>query len=117
MGGRGWLSRGDELDVLLTLIDAFETKQYPIAPPDPVEAIKFRMEQKGLTPDDMVPYLGKSRQVADILNRKRKLTLSMIHNLPPGSADTAGNPDSGLPLINAQQDTNCKTLDQHDNED
>ena len=66
---------GDEQEVLLTLIDAFETKQYPIAPPDPVEAIKFRMEQKGLTPDDMVPYLGKSRQVADILNRKRIISV------------------------------------------
>lgn len=84
MGAEVGSVEGDELDVLLTLIDAFETKQYPIAPPDPVEAIKFRMEQKGLTPDDMVPYLGKSRQVADILNRKRKLTLSMIRNLHQG---------------------------------
>jgi len=55
-----------------------------MAQPDPVEAIKFMMEQQGLTPGDMVRYLGKSRQVADILNRKRKLTLSMIRNLPGG---------------------------------
>ena len=75
---------GDELDVLVTLIVAFETKQYPMAQPDPVEAIKFMMEQQGLTPGDMVRYLGKSRQVADILNRKRKLTLSMIRNLHQG---------------------------------
>ncbi|MGY6511999.1 helix-turn-helix domain-containing protein [Vibrio parahaemolyticus] len=75
---------GDELDVLVTLIVAFETKQYPMAQPDPVEAIKFMMEQQGLTPGDMVRYLGKSSQVADILNRKRKLTLSMIRNLHQG---------------------------------
>jgi HTH-type transcriptional regulator/antitoxin HigA len=76
--------QGDELDVLATLVEVYEAKHYPIAPPNPVEAIKFRMEQQGLTPEDMVVYLGHRSRVTDILNRKRKLTLRMIRNLANG---------------------------------
>ena len=72
---------GDELDVLVTLIEAFETKQYPMAQPDPVEAIKFRMEQSGLSVKDLEPLIGKSNRVYEVLNRKRPLTLAMIRRL------------------------------------
>ncbi len=69
---------GDELDLLVTLVESYEMKRYPIAPPDPVDAIKFRMEQMGMTNTDMVKYLGSQSRVSEILNRKRKLTLGMI---------------------------------------
>lgn len=72
---------GDELDLLVTLVEAYEMKHYPIAPPDPIDAIKFRMEQLGMTPADMVQYLGSQSRVSEILNRKRQLTLSMIKTL------------------------------------
>jgi HTH-type transcriptional regulator/antitoxin HigA len=70
---------GDELDLLVTLVEAYEMRYYPILPPDPIDAIKFRMEQMGLTQSDMVKYLGS--QSSEILNRKRKLNLSMIKAL------------------------------------
>ncbi len=69
---------GDEFDLLITLIEAWEIKHYPIAPPDPVDAIKFRMEQMNLTNADMQRYLGSQSRVSEILNRKRSLTLNMI---------------------------------------
>src|ERR671912_682451 len=69
---------GDRLDVLATLIDAYESRHHPIDPPDPIEAIKFRMEQQGLTRKDLEPYLGKRGRVAEVLNRQRKLSLNMI---------------------------------------
>jgi HTH-type transcriptional regulator / antitoxin HigA len=75
---------GDELDVLVTLVESYEMKHYPIAPPDPIEAIKFRMEQMGMTNSDMVKYLGSQSRVSEILNKKRKLTLGMIKSLYKG---------------------------------
>ncbi len=72
---------GDRLDVLTTLIMAYEAKHYPIDLPDPVEAIKFRMEQGGLTVKDLEPMIGKRNRVYEILNRKRSLTLPMIWRL------------------------------------
>lgn len=72
---------GDHLDVLATLIQAYETKQFPIDLPDPIEAIKFRMEQSGLTPKDLEPMIGRRNRVYEILNRKRSLTLPMIWKL------------------------------------
>ncbi|MFV0346243.1 MAG: type II toxin-antitoxin system HigA family antitoxin [Bacteroidales bacterium] len=69
---------GDELDLLATLVELYEIKYYPIAPPDPIDAIKFRMEQLGMTKADMVQYLGSQSRVSDILNGKRSLTLKMI---------------------------------------
>lgn len=74
-------AEGDRFEVLLTLVEAYETKHYPIGLPDPVEAIKFRMEQAGLTPKDLVPFIGRLNRVYEILNRKRPLTLSMIWKL------------------------------------
>jgi HTH-type transcriptional regulator/antitoxin HigA len=72
---------GDTLDVLLTLVEAYENVHYPIAPPDPIEAIKFRMEQMGLSRKDLEPYIGKRGRVAEVLNRQRRLSLSMIRRL------------------------------------
>jgi len=76
--------QGDELDLLVTLVESYEMKHYPIAPPDPVEAIKFRMEQMGMTKADMVQYLGSQSRVSEILNKRRKLTLGMIKSLYKG---------------------------------
>lgn len=72
---------GEKLDVLVTLIEAYERKHYPLDLPDPVEAIKFEMEQKGLTVKDLEPMIGKSNRVYEVLNRKRSLTLRMIQKL------------------------------------
>jgi HTH-type transcriptional regulator/antitoxin HigA len=72
---------GDRFEILLTLVAAYESKHYPIELPDPVEAIKFRMEQAGLTAKDLVPAIGRLNRVYEILNRKRPLTLKMIWNL------------------------------------
>ncbi|ANO35466.1 DNA-binding protein (plasmid) [Vibrio breoganii] len=75
---------GDELEVLATLIEAFEEANYPIAPPDPIEAIKFRMDQQGLEDKDLVPFLGQRSRVTEILNRQRRLSISMIRKLHDG---------------------------------
>lgn len=74
----------DEMEVLVTLIEAYENKHYPIGPADPVEAIKFRMEQQGLTPRDLEAYIGPSGRVSEVLNGKRPLSLSMIKRLHDG---------------------------------
>ena len=74
----------DEREVLVTLIEAYENKHYPIGPADPVEAIKFRMEQQGLTPRDLEAYIGPSGRVSEVLNGKRPLSLGMIKRLHDG---------------------------------
>lgn len=74
-------SEGEKLDILVTLIEAYERKHFPLDLPDPVEAIKFEMEQKGLTIKDLEPMIGKSNRVYEVLNRKRALTLKMIQKL------------------------------------
>jgi HTH-type transcriptional regulator/antitoxin HigA len=76
--------QGDELDLLVTLVESYEIKHFPIAPPDPVDAIKFRMEQMDMTKADMVKYLGSQSRVSEVLNRKRKLTLRMVKSLYKG---------------------------------
>jgi HTH-type transcriptional regulator/antitoxin HigA len=75
---------GDKLDVLLVLVENYEKTHYPIEPPDPIEAIKFYLEQKGLTRKYLEPYIGKASKVSEVLNRKRKLSLNMIRNLHEG---------------------------------
>ena len=75
---------GAHFEALLTLIEAYEAKHYPIAPPDPVQAIKFRMEQQGLTPADLVPMIGQRNLVYEVLNGKRKLTMAMVWKLHTG---------------------------------
>ena len=74
-------TEGDRLDILATLVQAYEAKHCPIAPPDPIEAIKFRMEQAGLTAKDMEPIIGRANRVYEVLNRTRPLTLAMIRRL------------------------------------
>ncbi|RXZ42679.1 helix-turn-helix domain-containing protein [Crenobacter cavernae] len=74
----------DHFEVLLTLVEAYEARHYAVALPDPIEAIKFRMEQGGLTIADMKPYLGSPNRVYEVLNRKRGLSLNMIRRLHQG---------------------------------
>jgi HTH-type transcriptional regulator/antitoxin HigA len=75
---------GDRLDILATLVQAYEARQFPIDAPDPVEAIRFRMEQNGLSVKDLEPMIGKSNRVYEVLSRKRPLTLAMIRRLHQG---------------------------------
>ena len=77
-GAKAGTPEGDRLDVLATLIDAYESEHYPMDPPDPIEAIKFRMEQQGLTRRDLEAVLGSRARVAEILNRKRDLSIGII---------------------------------------
>ena len=72
---------GDRLDVLVTLVEAYEDKHWSIDPPDPIDAIKFRMEQRGLTRRDLASVLGSKSRVSEVLGRKRPLTLAMIQRL------------------------------------
>jgi HTH-type transcriptional regulator / antitoxin HigA len=72
---------GDRLDVLVTLVEAYERRHFPLDLPDPVEAIKYHMEQSGLQPRDLIPFIGSRNRVHEILNRKRPLTLTMIRHL------------------------------------
>ena len=80
-GAKSKTPEGDRLDVLATLIDAYENEHYPMDPPDPIEAIKFRMEQQGLTRKDLEPLIGTRTRVAEVLNRKRGLSIDMIRRL------------------------------------
>lgn len=72
---------GDELEILSILIDKYENENFPIGMPDPIEAIKFRMEQMGMKQKDLAEVFGFKSRVSEILNKKRKLTLEMIRNL------------------------------------
>ena len=71
----------DELEVLSMLIESYESKHYPIAPPNPIDAIKFRLDQLGLELSELRPILGYRSRVSEVMNGKRKLTLEMIRNL------------------------------------
>jgi HTH-type transcriptional regulator / antitoxin HigA len=75
---------GDRLDVLVTLVEAWEARHYPIDLPDPVAAIKYHMEQKGLAPRDLVRFIGSRSRVYEVLNGKRPLTLRMVWQLHKG---------------------------------
>ena len=81
MTARAGTPEGERLDVLVTLLEAYERKRFPLDLPDPIEAIKFRMEQSGLTPNDLVPMIGQINRVYEVLSRKRPLTLQMIRRL------------------------------------
>jgi len=76
--------QGDRLDVLVTLVEAWEVKHYPLDLPDPIEAIKYHMEQKDLSPRDLIPFIGGRNRVYEVLARKRPLTLKMIQRLHEG---------------------------------
>src|SRR5580704_13994713 len=80
-GTKSGTPQGDRLDILATLIEAYEAEHHPMEPPDPVEAIKFRMEQQGLTRKDLEPLIGTRTRVAEVLNRKRSLSITMIRRL------------------------------------
>jgi HTH-type transcriptional regulator/antitoxin HigA len=72
---------GDRLDILATLIDAYESERFPMDPPDPIDAIGFRMEQQGLTRKDLEGVIGTRTRVAEVLNRRRGLSINMIRRL------------------------------------
>jgi HTH-type transcriptional regulator/antitoxin HigA len=84
MSAKFGTNRGDELDVLATLVEAYEQKHFPIATADPVEAILFRIEQQGLDRKDLEPFIGSRHRVSEILNRKRSLSIDMIRRLHSG---------------------------------
>jgi HTH-type transcriptional regulator/antitoxin HigA len=80
-GAKPGSAEDDRLDVLVTLVHAYEEASHPIDPPDPIEAIKFRMEQQGLTRRDLEPIIGSRTRIAEVLNRKRGLSIGMIRRL------------------------------------
>lgn len=80
-GSRNGTSKGDRLDILATLIEAYEAKHFPMDPPDPIEAILFRMEQQGIGRKDLESMIGTRARVAEVLNRKRGLSIEMIRQL------------------------------------
>jgi HTH-type transcriptional regulator / antitoxin HigA len=80
-GAAAGTPKGDRLDVLVTLIDVYESKHHAMDPPDPVEAIKFRMEQQGMTRKDLEDIIGTRTRIAEVLNRKRSLSIGMIRRL------------------------------------
>ena len=81
MDARAGTPEGERLDVLATLVEDYERKHFPMDLPDAVEAIKFRMQQSGLGPKDLVPMIGQLNRVYEVLNRKRPLTLKMVWRL------------------------------------
>jgi HTH-type transcriptional regulator/antitoxin HigA len=81
MSAKPGTDEGDELDVLATLVDAYEAEHFPMDSPDPVEAIRFRMEQLGLERKDLEPFIGSRARVSEVLNRRRGLSLKMIRAL------------------------------------
>jgi HTH-type transcriptional regulator / antitoxin HigA len=97
-GAKDGTAESDRLDVLATLIDVYETEHFPMDPPDPIEAIKFRMEQQGFTRKDLEPLIGTRARVAEVMNRKRSLSIDMIRRLHEGlgiSADILIRPTTG----------------------
>ena len=80
-GARSGTPKGDRLDVLVTLIETYEARHFPMDPPDPIEAIAFRMEQQGLSRKDLEPMIGSRARVAEVMNRKRSLSIDMIRRL------------------------------------
>ncbi len=99
MGAKRGTPEGDRLDVLVTLVEAWEAKQYPIDLPDPVAAIEYHMEQQGLAPKDLVPYIGSRNRVYEVLNRKRPLTRKMVWRLHSG----LGIPAESLIKVSGEQ--------------
>jgi HTH-type transcriptional regulator/antitoxin HigA len=80
-GARSGTPEADKLEILVTLVDAYEAKHHPIDPPDPIDAIRFRIEQMGLTRSDLIDIIGSRARVSEVLNRKRSLTVAMIVRL------------------------------------
>ena len=93
---------GDRLDVLVTLVEAWEARHYPLDLPDPAAAIRYHMEQNGLAPKDLAPYVGSRNRVYEVLNRKRPLSLKMIWRLHKGLGIPAES------LIKVERNTNTR---------
>jgi HTH-type transcriptional regulator / antitoxin HigA len=103
MSAKPGTPEGDELDVLATLVDAWEATNHPIDAPDPVAAIEFRMEQQGLSRSDLEPMIGSRARVSEVLNGKRKLTIEMIRRVRLGLGISADSLiESGTPARNRQ---------------
>jgi HTH-type transcriptional regulator/antitoxin HigA len=97
-GSPGGTPAGDRLDVLVTLIEAYEARHHPMDPPDPIDAILFRMEAQGLTRRDLEPFIGTRARVSEVLNRQRGLSIEMIRRLHEGlgiSAEVLIRPSAG----------------------
>jgi len=97
MDARPGRPAGDRLEVLATLVDHYESQHEPIEPPDPIDALRYHMESRGLTRRDLEPFLGSRARVAEVLNRRRRLTIEMIRKLHEGlgiSADVLIRPYS-----------------------
>ena len=84
MSAKANTPEGDELDVLATLVDAYESERFPMDAPDPITAIEFSMEQKGLTRKDLEPMIGSRARVSEVMNRRRGLTLAMVRRVRSG---------------------------------
>jgi HTH-type transcriptional regulator/antitoxin HigA len=97
MDAKPGTTAGDRLEILTTLVDRYESEHEPIEPPDPIEALLYHMESRGLARRDLEPYLGSRARVAEVLNRRRALTIDMIRKLHEGlgiSADVLIRPYS-----------------------
>lgn len=81
MDARPGTPQADELELLAALVEIYEDERFPVGEPDPIEAIRFRMEQQGLKARDLVPYLGSRSKVSEVLSCRRRLSLTMIRNL------------------------------------
>lgn len=92
-------AQGDELDLLAALVDIYERRHVPIPPPNPVDAIRFRMEQEGFKPKDLIPFIGSRSRVSEILSGRRPLTLRMVRNLHRGLGIPAETLLGGLEVM------------------
>jgi len=99
----------DRLDVLVVLVEAWEAKHYPLDLPDPIEAIKYHMEQQGLSPHDLIPFIGGRNRVYEVLARKRPLTLKMIWRLHKGLGIPAESLIKGGAVSTDHGDDCCRT--------
>ncbi len=103
-------AEGDRLDMLTLLVESYEEKQYPILPPDPIAALEYHLESRGLDRRDLEPYLGSLSRVEDVLSRRRGLTITMIRRLHRGlgiSADVLIQP---YPLRSRRTDAATRSL-------
>jgi HTH-type transcriptional regulator/antitoxin HigA len=94
---------GDELDILGTLVEAYEAKNVIVGKPNPIEVIRFRMEQYGLKDKDLVPFIGRTGRVSEVMNYHRKLTLVMIRKLHKGLNIPTENLVQDYPLVQDRQ--------------
>ncbi|MBY0522279.1 MAG: hypothetical protein K2R98_02720 [Gemmataceae bacterium] len=99
-------AKGDELELLVLLVENYEENAHPIDLPDPIEALRFRMEQEGLKPRDLIPYIGSKSKVSEVLSRRRPLSLTMIRKLVTGlqfPAEVALRETKAVPVRPAKQ--------------